>query len=220
MNGSGEDVKRDLFCEIRDKKNISHSAAKRVTRGGRTVHFPSDHLTAKQKKGMSGQVMTYNIGKPMKWVDFKYMPHDLQKKYLEKLRDEHCANQRGVAQMLGISGNAFSAYCRAHSLQVFPLGGRKGQLEKERWEAFLRGEADTDIEKTETKAAEPEEQPSRPAFSAPEYPTMKCDTDFSMRFSGKFNLYTFMEAVSKHIENGEDVYIALRVTSNQTERQG
>lgn len=212
------ELEKELREQTRQQKIIGHSALKkRSGRGTRKVMLPSDYLTAKEKKGLSGDVMTYNLSKPMRWAEFKFMPHDLQKQYLEKLRDEHCASQIGVTKMLGISEQSFINYCKPRGLSVFRGGTRKSAEAIAKWEAFLRGDEQTEPDPEVQHQAAP---PGFPFERPKPLNTMKCTTDFTMRFSGEFDLWSFVEMVAKHISDGENVYINLHVTVNPKEEQG
>lgn len=113
----------DFDSEVRERKVLARSARYRKNGSkSKNCPLPSDRLTKAQLKGLSGEVMTYNLNKPMTWADFKYMPADLQKEYLENLK-ANGATQKDAAEMLGVASNSLSKYCRSRNIQVFPHAG-------------------------------------------------------------------------------------------------
>jgi len=91
-----------LSQENRDKKITAHSAAKRVGKRKR-VTFPSDMMTKKEIKKMSGEVKTYNLKNPMKWAEYRTLPDDLKKAHLTRLHELYNASNVKIAAMLGVS---------------------------------------------------------------------------------------------------------------------
>ncbi len=73
-----EDEKYVYFQELKEKKVTGYSARKKRShcgKGGR-VKLPSDYLTKKELKNMSGECRSYRMNSPMKWHEFKAMPKD------------------------------------------------------------------------------------------------------------------------------------------------
>ena len=83
------------------KKQIARSAWQRVGLR-RTVTFPSDSLTPMELARLSGPCRVYRLGRPMKIGDFRALPRDLQRTYLQRLR-QRGGSRRAVCQMLGIT---------------------------------------------------------------------------------------------------------------------
>lgn len=227
-----DEIERELVAEIRQRKNIGQQARhKKCGSRSRKCRLPSDHMTKKQLKGLNGEVMTYNLSKPMKWAEFKYMPRDLQLQYLTKLHNEHGANQRDVADMLGLAKGTLSSYCKRHDLRVFPhTGGFKAPEETAKWQAFLNGEAAQQPEVQEQQPAilEAAEQPAEAvqqprmveseaqpgAVNVPRQSRMKCQTTFTMHCTGPFDIYDFIMELGKFIDEGQPVEIVLTGTIN------
>lgn len=106
------DAEREFHEENRDKKRTAVSSHKQRThcgKGGR-VRFPSDNLTKKELRAMSGECKTYNLRKPMSWAEFKSMPIDLQKEYVRWLRAQFGCNNRAIADMMGTARKNFQVY--------------------------------------------------------------------------------------------------------------
>lgn len=68
-----------------------------------TVHLPSDNLSAKALKAMSGDVKSYRLNDPLKWADFLQMPDDLRIAYIKQIREKFGAPTEAIACMLGVS---------------------------------------------------------------------------------------------------------------------
>jgi DNA-binding transcriptional regulator YiaG len=95
-----------LFYEdSRDKKNVARSARYKRTHNGKggRMKLPSDYMTNKEIKAMSGEVKTYRLNDPMKWEEFKEMPDDIRVTYIKLLREKYNVPDRYLAKMLGIS---------------------------------------------------------------------------------------------------------------------
>lgn len=107
--------------DVQYKKAVGRSA-RCVARTPRKVVFPSDRLTEKEIAKMSGEVHSYNLKNPMKWAQFKEMPDDLRKAYLERLRDRYNATNKAIGEMMGVSDQ--SVMKEAHRLGVRSLTKR------------------------------------------------------------------------------------------------
>lgn len=92
-----------------ERKKIANGVYSRK-RGSRSKKctLPSDNMTAGQLKKRNGEVMQYNLNKPMSWHTFKSMPEDLRREYILKLKNKHGARSRDVAEMFDMSKNGFS----------------------------------------------------------------------------------------------------------------
>lgn len=92
-----------------ERKKIANGVYSRK-RGSRSKKctLPSDSLTAGQLKKRNGEVMQYNLNKPMSWHIFKSMPEDLRREYIVKCKEKYGARGRDLAEMFGMSKNGFS----------------------------------------------------------------------------------------------------------------
>lgn len=232
------ELEKELREEIRWKKNLGQQAKyKKNGVRSKKCSLPSDHLTKKQLKGLSGEVMTYNLRKPMKWSVFKRMPKDLQQQYLVKLRDEYDATAKAVAEMLGIQPNHFRKVLKDSNMgSIFQRNG--GLRPGEAWERFLNGEPEPEQTQQEAPAPEqPEEVAAPPALETPDCrllqpeeapkPVAKPEatkaagfqTTVSMQYDGPFDWYSFMQQVTKHIDDGQDVRITFIASINPERKE-
>ena len=82
---------------------------------------------------MSGEVHSYNLKNPMKYGEYKTMPDDLRKEYLNRLRDRYNATNLGISKMLGCSAATVGNECKR--LGVKSLG--KGARATREWANFV-----------------------------------------------------------------------------------
>ena len=149
----------DYDCYL--KKQVAHSAARRKN-GSRSKRctLPSDTMTEAQKKKLNGRVVTYYMNRPMTWADFKTMPEDLKKQYLDFLVSEFDAGSKQISQMFGIAGGTLTKYIPAGF--SFRKAHRMDKSKVEAWERFLAGET--------PQAEEVPAQPEEPAPAEQELP--------------------------------------------------
>jgi hypothetical protein len=211
----------DFDYEVLQKKRIAQSARHRkIGSKSKKCSLPSDGMTHKQWKERNGEVMSYNLNAPMKWKDFKYMPKDLQEQYLEKLRDEHGALQRDVANMLGITPNAFSAYVRKRGIDLFCKRKSKS-TDEVKWNAFLNGDSEEAAEQSAPAAEELTEEAAveAPVEAKPEPAAAKKAAaftldNFTLEFSGEFDPDAIRNSLAMILQKGQRVRIQI---SCQTE---
>ena len=158
----------DFDYDCKQKKDIARSA--RCKKNGSRSKFcslPSDNLTKKELKAMSGEVIVHQTNKPLDWEAYLKLPADLKKQYLEVLVNEYGATGKQVAEMLGVTPSTLSRNIK--QLHGFTFRGSKRQTEAqaEAWRRFLSGESKVD-------AAEPEQTPvNEPTAAEPEQPEVQ-----------------------------------------------
>ena len=99
------DEKYLYLQDIADKKRTGRSAfaKKPSVRGGRGCHLPSDYLSKKELKKMNGEVKSYRLNDPMKWKEFKALPDDLKKIYIQQLRSKFDIADKHLCEVFGCS---------------------------------------------------------------------------------------------------------------------
>lgn len=131
------DEEYELVQDTRDKKHTARSARKRRTHCGKggLVRFPSDNLTKKELRAMSGECKSWRLNEPMKWADFRNMPVDIQKTYIQLIQTKYDAPVTEIAKMMGCDGSNL----RKHMSRMgIPSGGFRGKrawakAEFEKW---------------------------------------------------------------------------------------
>lgn len=133
----------------RERKRIGTGAYSRK-RGSRfkKCTLPSDNMTAGQLKKRNGEVMQYNLNKPMSWYTFKSMPEDLQREYIVKCKEKYGARGRDLAEMFDVSRNGFSKAMMDlfGGSTPFSSTGRKNMSPL--WEEFIRDDISASAEPT------------------------------------------------------------------------
>lgn len=139
-----EDEKYVFFQDVREKKVTGYSARKQRShcgKGGR-VKLPSDYLTKKELKNMSGECKTFRLNSPMKWKEFKAMPEDLQIAYIKAIKEKYNPPIVAIAKMMEID-RANLSRC------LMSLGFEKGERGHRPWDKMGFAEWCFGLPKTE-----------------------------------------------------------------------
>lgn len=128
--------------DLREKMSIGRSARNRRTHNGRRggVKLPSDYMTKKEIKEMSGEVKSYRLNEPMAWAEFKAMPDDIKVSYIKLLRQKYNVPGKYIAEMLGINPVSYS-----HEINRLGISegkncrGRCTPWDREGWLAWCNG---------------------------------------------------------------------------------
>lgn len=192
----------DFEYECYQKKNIAHSASRRKCGSkSKKCNLSTDYMTEKQWKERCGDVMSYQIGKPMTWSEFRKLPSDLKEEYMNALIDKYSANARSFADMFGVSVATIFRAVKNDNLSVKFAKGRYPSGEKEvAFKKFLSGEdvaapkKDESIPVNEVKADHPDAElaanpgdASVPVFAKEDTNKPRFDS-FTMNFSGKIDV--------------------------------
>lgn len=131
----------DFDYDAMQKKRIARGYHNKV-RPKRGCTLPSDYLTKKERDKMNGEVHTYSLQQPMSWEQFKVLPNDLKKEYLDYLKKEFNATKAMVSEMFGKSPT-----CLCNALQSWGIKGGHGgaiqrpdALEKKAFKEWWSGE--------------------------------------------------------------------------------
>lgn len=148
----------DFDYDARQKKRIAASARRRKSGSrSRYVGLPSDHLTQKELRAMSGEVQTYNMNAPVRWSAFLSWPHDLQQEYVSKLQADYGATGEMLAECFDTSRAIVIRGLKEAGIQLVSQPrhlSKKDVLERtQRWHGFLYGDHGAPCEET----PEPEE---------------------------------------------------------------
>lgn len=206
----------DFDYEVLQRKRLAQQAKHRKNGSkSKKCSLPSDGMSHKQWKERNGEIMEYNLGKPMVWKVFKYMPKDLQKQYLEKLVNEHHGTQREIAAMLGVGSNTLCTYCTKRGLTGIFIQNKGVQGGRPEWQDFL-----TQDKTQEAPVIAPPPEDGKPALE-PCYPpytdseatankgAMSCKASFQLAFEGQFNWYAVMEQLTRYVKDGETVQLTI-----------
>lgn len=104
----------------------------------------TDRMTRKQWEERCGKVVTYQLGKPMGWEEFKQIPANLQKEYLLDLIHKYSATASDLARMFDITPQTVTRFCGNQEIGIeFSRGKRMPKECRVEFEKFLSGNDDT-----------------------------------------------------------------------------
>lgn len=131
----------DFEYDCMVKKRIARSASRKKSGVKSTkCSLPSDRLTNKQWKERCGVVMSYKLGSPMSWADFKNMPKDIQSEYISGLQDKYGVNAGDIGEMFGVTSVTIRRHCDVNELGVkFRKGVSMTGEQRTMWDIFLHG---------------------------------------------------------------------------------
>ena len=132
------DYEYEFKQDIKEKKSVGRNSRYMNRTGKGPIKFPSDYLSNKEKKKLNGPVVSYDMGKPMSYADFRKMPEEMQKMYLEGIVNKFHPTFRTISELFGIGESTL--YYRMKQLGVKTTGA-KGVLNKDfdekAWDAWI-----------------------------------------------------------------------------------
>jgi hypothetical protein len=152
-----ENIQREFEKDCREKKNIGHSAAKRVGQR-RGCKLPSDYMTKKEKNQLNGEVISMNMNKPMTYLEFQKLSETIQAEYLQNLIDNHGGSITGIAKAFGVVPNTLKSHIYGIlGGKVKTVNGHPTRERTEKWKAFLNGEGVAPAQKAPVSLEKPAE---------------------------------------------------------------
>jgi len=193
----------DFDYEVLLRKHLARQASHRK-RGSKSKKCPmsTDHMTRKQWEERCGEIMTYQIGKPMKWDEFKQMPQNIQREYLQNLIHQYSTTAVDLARMFGITPQTVIRFCSNPEMGIeFSRGKRMSREERDNFEKFVSGN-DSAITDTEASLDKP---PVVLGVSR----NMNM-TEFSLCFEGVFNPEMVMNSIIAMLNSDAVVKLEIR----------
>ncbi len=134
----------DFDYDAYQKKRVAASARRhKCGSRSRYVGLPSDHLTQKELRAMSGEVQSYNMNAPVRWSAFLTWPRDLQQEYISKLQADYGATGEMLAECFATSRATVIRGLEESGIRLVPQPRRISKetaLERvRRWRGFLYG---------------------------------------------------------------------------------
>nr|DAG15937.1 MAG TPA: excisionase [Caudoviricetes sp.] len=114
--------------------------------------MPSDYLTKREREAMNGEVITYQMNKPMSWAQFKKMPDDTKREYINSIIHKYDPQQTAVAAMFGVTPRTLYVLCEELGIH-FKRGGTQRENRNDAFWAWVNGPV-----KVEAIPKEPEEK--------------------------------------------------------------
>lgn len=106
---------------------------------------------------MNGEVKTYALNRPMRWKEFKLLPDDVRREYIENLQKRFGVMQKDLAVMFGVSVNSVGLETKKLGIK-FPHRGGWANTNNGGFRAFC----------AEEPKADPVEALTEPVHSTPE----------------------------------------------------
>ena len=126
-----DDVVFDFHIENQKKKEIGRSIRFRKSGGGMcSCSLSQDQLSNKELE-------SYNLSKPMDWKQFRLMPRDIQKEYLEKLRRQYNATGCIIGKMMGVNKTTLNLYLKDTVLADPMKHRRMSEAQILAWDNFV-----------------------------------------------------------------------------------
>ena len=212
-----------MISDSIEKKKIARSSHNRKThcgKGGR-VKFPSDYLSKKELKAMNGDVKSYNLNRPMTWIEFRSMPKDLQIMYIKKLRNEFEVPDIVLSKAMGICKSSFSKAMRELNLSLGRSAGAKGKqwLDSEKslkffeyWNKFNKEKA-VEEDSIESEAETVEETDISKETSIDDFDISEINyndyagADELFRYGTKYNSGRYPSKTVDHVAESEHIAI-------------
>lgn len=153
------DEKYVFITDCAEKKRTArgiHNKRTHAGKGGKVI-FLSDYLTRKEREAMNSEVKTYALNRPMRWKEFKMLPDDVRREYIENLQKRFGVMQKDLAAMFGVSVNSVALETKKLGIK-FPHRGGWANTNNGGFRAFC----------AEEPKADHVEAPPEPVHSTPE----------------------------------------------------
>lgn len=113
----------EKYCFVEDlrarKAEKTGAAHRKIGSKSKKCSLPSDFLTEKQKRELSGECMSYDLTKVYSWQDFKALPKHIQQEYIQRLVDKYGVGVRTISQTLfGLSFAGLNAHFKREGIAV------------------------------------------------------------------------------------------------------
>lgn len=193
----------DFDYDVMQKKRIARMAQYRK-RGSKSKKCPmsTDYMTRKQWEERCGEVHTYDMNEPKSWEQFKEMPVDIQREYLNYLVENYNVNATSLGTMFNIRPLTVRRHIETNNLGLtFKVGNSMNAAQKEKWKSFLSKEDTTpeDSNCVEQTAKEKSKMAEHPQTINSIGMDMK---QFSLTFQGKIDVNMIANSIISIIGQG------------------
>lgn len=208
---------RDFDYEVWQRKILARQAKhKKNGSKSRQCSLPSDRMTNKQWKERCGEVVTYDLGRPMGWIEFKSMPADMKKEYVERLIQKYSVTASDLARMFGCGATAVTKLCKSDDVGIeFHAGKRMNAEQRARFAEFL----------SVAEPCQPDEQRGEPKLEFADSNKQAeggagCDTglmtmtNVTLRFDGPFDPSMIYNSLRQIIPADADACVDIAIKIN------
>lgn len=179
-----------FHTDVAQKKSVARSGKYRRTHNGSrgAVKFPSDYLSKKELRNMNRDVKAYKLNEPMTWKEFKKMPDDLKRSYLDAITQRFNAPKTELTKMFGVNYKTLT-------IEMNRLGCGKSYRGKLKWdetafEKWRNGatEVETPVEEINVPVEAPVEENDVPVAVSDEEPAEEsCCVNTQLQTAGELN---------------------------------
>jgi len=121
----------------RERAIVRRSAAHRKCGAkSKACSLPSDGMTRRQWERRNGEVITYNLSKPMTYVEYKRIPEYEKGNYLRNCLDNG-GSVTSIARMLGVSDVTARKLFVEQDVPTPGRGAGKSTISRDLWSAFI-----------------------------------------------------------------------------------
>jgi len=121
----------------RERAIVRRSAAHRKCGAkSKACSLPSDGMTRRQWERRNGEVITYNLSKPMTYAEYKCIPEYEKGNYLRNCLDNG-GSVSSIARMLGVSDVTARKLFVEQDVPTPGKGAGKSTYSRDMWSAFI-----------------------------------------------------------------------------------
>jgi len=205
----------DFDYEVMQRKRLARQAShKKCGSKSKKCSLTTDHMTRKQWLERCGEIVTYQLGKPVPWDDFKKMPPEIQKEYLLDMIHKYSTTASDLARLFGIGASTVTKHCGAQEIGIkFSPGKKMPKDKREAFERLFLVEGDTPPLPAATDTQNVAEAPTvhrldmskaKPSSAGMEM------TDFSISFQGDINVEMVVNSILAMLIPGSKVRLDVR----------
>ena len=203
--------------EVRQRKQIANQARHRKCGSkSRKCSLSTDRMTQKQWIERCGKVVSFQIGKPMKWAEFCELPKDLKEEYINSLIEKYSVTAKVLASMFGVSPVTVFRLVEREQLSVgFSRGKRMDESEKIAFEKFLSGKndelprgAEGDVGSQICEDTLEKSESATEECLSPERPSTKLNS-FTLNFSGGIDIEMIANSLRYILGDGTSAKIQI-----------
>ena len=112
----------------RERKRDGRGAFNKKRQGGKTVRFPSDYMTKKEREAMNGEITSWKEKEFYTYEEFKKLPQDVQIRHLNSVMTRFNCGLKTIAEVeLAADARTFQNYVTNNGLKQWlntpPRGG-------------------------------------------------------------------------------------------------
>lgn len=197
----------DFDYEVMQRKRLAHQASHRK-RGSKSkkCDLSTDHMTRRQWEKRCGEVMSYQMDEPMTWSQFKKLPVDIQKMYIQGMVDKYGATGRDLGAMFGCTSTTVTKHCGQELDIKFSPGHRMNMDQRRAFEQMLRGKStNAEVSEYERTTADHVAPPDPPKSE----PSGMVMDGVTLHFRGKFDKSMLYNSLVSIIPSGTMVDVTL-----------